>query len=334
MRINHHNQQDIRVIPANPYPEGHDHVIGDLHGNSDCLKSVINKLNINDRLFLVGDLVDRGADSLGIIRLIQENDARIFSVRGNHESMCLNTITSLEKIAQQHEGFANQGNNIAIDVEAAITHKDSAEFYNKYGEHSEAILHHVWNGGIWLVELFQIEFNEKKILISESRKTGITYSDQSNIKRIKEFMEHLPYIIHVAGNKPFNIVHADMPFDDLELQKRISTKEGLTEDEKIYATWARIAEPGIRASNFTIHDKNRNNESVPTFVGHSIIDRGDVPAVRETNTYDIDVGATYNNFILLVNITKGSANFVGSSSVNEHLLKAQLDINAKLQNKK
>lgn len=304
--------QDIRVIPPNPHPDGHDNVIGDLHGNSDCLKAVLNKLNVNDRLFLVGDLIDRGPDSLGIIRLIQENGERIFSVRGNHESMCLNTITSLEKMAQQHNGFV------------------------KNDDH-ETILHHVWNGGEWLVELFQKELNEKKILINKKDKTAeIIYSDQSHIKKIKEFMGHLPYIIHVTGDKPFNIVHADMPIDDQELKRRINANEGLTEDEKIYATWARIAERGARASNFTIQDKNRNSESVPTFVGHSIIDRGDVPPVRESNTYDIDVGATYNNVILLVNITKGSAKFIGKqdTKLNEYLLKAQSDINTHLQSLK
>ena len=47
-------------------------------------------------------------------------------------------------------------------------------------------------------------------------------------------MSHLPYITHCQGDKPFNIVHADMPFNDNELLKRIrGNKLRLSDDENI-----------------------------------------------------------------------------------------------------
>jgi hypothetical protein len=61
-------------------------VIGDIHG---CLEEFDELLNLisyskeNTNLILVGDFLERGPDSIGVIRKIQENN--ILSVLGNHE---------------------------------------------------------------------------------------------------------------------------------------------------------------------------------------------------------------------------------------------------------
>ena len=71
--------------------EGRDFVIGDLHG---CYKHLMDKLldvNFNeevDRVFSVGDLVDRGPESLECLRLTKE--PWFHAVMGNHEDMMFN----------------------------------------------------------------------------------------------------------------------------------------------------------------------------------------------------------------------------------------------------
>jgi serine/threonine protein phosphatase 1 len=77
-----------------PNELGRDIVIGDLHGSLTCLDVLLKGLNFDptkDRLFSVGDLVDRGEDSLGALRLL--NQPWFAAVLANHEDMMLNAYT-------------------------------------------------------------------------------------------------------------------------------------------------------------------------------------------------------------------------------------------------
>lgn len=70
-------------------------VIGDVHGCLQELKDLIAKLDLRpgDRLIFVGDLVDRGPDSIGVIRYVKQLLAQYPGskcVAGNHESKVLN----------------------------------------------------------------------------------------------------------------------------------------------------------------------------------------------------------------------------------------------------
>jgi serine/threonine protein phosphatase 1 len=77
---------------------GHRYVIGDIHG---CLKTFrymveeIIRLETSDTLFLLGDYVDRGPDSRGVIDFIislKEEGYRVITLMGNHEDMLLNAM--------------------------------------------------------------------------------------------------------------------------------------------------------------------------------------------------------------------------------------------------
>jgi serine/threonine protein phosphatase 1 len=67
--------------------------IGDIHGCSTAFDSLIAAVDLQpeDRLVTLGDYVDRGPDSKGIInRLIALHDTgRLVALRGNHELMML-----------------------------------------------------------------------------------------------------------------------------------------------------------------------------------------------------------------------------------------------------
>jgi bis(5'-nucleosyl)-tetraphosphatase (symmetrical) len=60
--------------------------IGDIHGCIDEFNELLKKVSYNrnaDRLILLGDLIDRGPDSVAVIRKARE--LRLESVMGNHE---------------------------------------------------------------------------------------------------------------------------------------------------------------------------------------------------------------------------------------------------------
>ncbi|MGR7921060.1 metallophosphoesterase [Zobellella denitrificans] len=67
---------------------GRDFAIGDLHGCYEALRSCLADAAFNperDRLFSVGDLIDRGPRSLDCLDLVFE--PWFFAVQGNHEQM-------------------------------------------------------------------------------------------------------------------------------------------------------------------------------------------------------------------------------------------------------
>jgi serine/threonine protein phosphatase 1 len=69
--------------------------IGDVHGCARTLRHLVTQVILlapGDSLYLLGDLIDRGPDSKGVLDFIFQLDAAGFnvtSVRGNHEEMCL-----------------------------------------------------------------------------------------------------------------------------------------------------------------------------------------------------------------------------------------------------
>ena len=70
-------------------------VIGDIHGCAATLRRLVEHLLRplpTDRIYLLGDLIDRGPDSKGVLDFIfelRERDLSVVSIRGNHEEMCL-----------------------------------------------------------------------------------------------------------------------------------------------------------------------------------------------------------------------------------------------------
>lgn len=84
--------QIIKTLSANVV--GRDLVIGDLHGCYHLLEVLLEHLSfdpLKDRLLSVGDLVDRGPESLRCLELLHE--PWFHAVLGNHEQMLLEAFT-------------------------------------------------------------------------------------------------------------------------------------------------------------------------------------------------------------------------------------------------
>jgi serine/threonine protein phosphatase 1 len=77
------------------------YAISDIHGCSKTFLALLNKIQLSpsDELFLLGDYVDRGPDSKGVIDIIMQLQADGYTVRclrGNHEQLVLYAMNSLE----------------------------------------------------------------------------------------------------------------------------------------------------------------------------------------------------------------------------------------------
>jgi len=83
-----------------PNTLGRDFVVGDIHGAFDLVIKGMREVGFNqkaDRLFCVGDLIDRGAGSARVLEFLAQ--PYVYAVRGNHDddysSMSIETIRAL-----------------------------------------------------------------------------------------------------------------------------------------------------------------------------------------------------------------------------------------------
>lgn len=64
--------------------------VGDIHGCLSTLKALIAKAGPVDSIISVGDLIDRGEDSFGVIKYCIDNNIQV--CLGNHEQMALEAL--------------------------------------------------------------------------------------------------------------------------------------------------------------------------------------------------------------------------------------------------
>lgn len=81
------------------------YAIGDIHGGAKTFRALLDKINLRleDRLYLLGDYIDRGPDSRGVLDIIlQLMDAgfEVRPVRGNHEDMLLQAISCEDDLSK------------------------------------------------------------------------------------------------------------------------------------------------------------------------------------------------------------------------------------------
>lgn len=139
-------------LPRNA--KGRDLVVGDLHGHRALLELELGRLGFDptcDRVLSVGDLVDRGPESLTTLSLIEE--PWFYAVLGNHELMLLN-------------------------------------FLDYYGSRLHSKKSFPTGSGEWI-----------KDATSKNRRT---------LARLADVVASLPLAIHVDGDVPFNVTHADL----------------------------------------------------------------------------------------------------------------------------
>jgi len=100
------------TLPANTL--GRDFVVADLHGHRRRLDQALEEHHFDpsqDRLLSVGDLIDRGPDSPGCLDLL--NEPWFWAVRGNHEQMMVDAVTTDE--AQAWSRWLMNGGNWALE---------------------------------------------------------------------------------------------------------------------------------------------------------------------------------------------------------------------------
>lgn len=108
--------------------EGTDYFVGDLHGTYDLFMAKLEEINFNpetDRMFSVGDLIDRGPKSLECVKLLEK--PWFHCVLGNHEEFLLMGLNGRSEATW----FANGGGWILEDFSPIYNLKDEEGIYNR-----------------------------------------------------------------------------------------------------------------------------------------------------------------------------------------------------------
>jgi len=90
-------QFPVKIFDTTKQNKGRRLVIPDIHGCSFTFHALLQKINLtkDDLLFLLGDYIDKGINSKGVIDEIlrlQSENYQIFTLRGNHEQTLLESI--------------------------------------------------------------------------------------------------------------------------------------------------------------------------------------------------------------------------------------------------
>ena len=106
----------IQRFPQNE--QGQDYVVGDIHGEYHLLEAELARIEFNpegDRLFCVGDLVDRGTDSLAALEWLAK--PYFHSCRGNHDNFVQSAPGNVDELSWW---VAVNGGDWWLDVDDAL----------------------------------------------------------------------------------------------------------------------------------------------------------------------------------------------------------------------
>lgn len=90
------------------------YVMSDIHGEYNTFLKMLKKINFNkdDMLYIIGDVIDRGENSLLIVEYIR-NNKNIVYIKGNHEEFFLDFIKRNDPYPWITYGGLNTYNEIA-----------------------------------------------------------------------------------------------------------------------------------------------------------------------------------------------------------------------------
>lgn len=193
----------MRVQSFKKNEEGRDFVVGDIHGCFDALRDAMASHDFDeskDRLFSVGDLVDRGSQSEESIDWIAK--PWFHAVRGNHEQMAIGVADG----KHDHDNYLRNGGGwfIAMSKDRQRLFADSFDTL-PYAIDVEVsggkvgIVHAEVNGNDWdmfMLGLRTAESNNKRRGLAEVAlwaRTRASYKDATPIDGVLAvFVGHTP----------------------------------------------------------------------------------------------------------------------------------------------
>lgn len=121
-------------------------VIGDVHGHYDGLMTLLEALALgwDDRVYFLGDLIDRGPKSAQVLEFVKESSYQ--TLLGNHEQLMLNALVDGLTDARSWQAWLCSGGDTTID-----SYIETGMMPYKHLEWMRSLPTHLDLGDIWLV---------------------------------------------------------------------------------------------------------------------------------------------------------------------------------------
>ncbi len=100
-KIQHSNQEE-KVEQVTVDEEKNIYVCSDLHGQFELYKMMLSQIKEGEKLYILGDVIDRGSDGIKILQDILQNKDKIELFVGNHELMMMQALFSNNEIEKQN----------------------------------------------------------------------------------------------------------------------------------------------------------------------------------------------------------------------------------------
>lgn len=177
--------------------DGNDYIVGDIHGCFHVLETALKAIGFNrhrDRLFCLGDLVNRGPYSANILNYI--NEPWFHSIRGNHEESVISEMSGKDVLSvpagdwlcklntAQLTTIFNYFNNLPIAFEIKTSN-------GKVGCVHGDITHTSWN--MFCGDLLNDGLNSKLARSTIWKRTRIKYNIDIPVEGVRTvFAGHTP----------------------------------------------------------------------------------------------------------------------------------------------
>ena len=147
------------------------YTIGDIQGFKEKFVKLLNLINFNpskDRLFLAGDLVNRGPDSLGTLREIINLGPSVNCVLGNHDIFLLALYYAPELFDKPKHNMQDVLTSPDLKKIISYVERIPLAIYDKKEDFflSHAGLYPMWSieDAVTLSQIWTAKFNRTKII--------------------------------------------------------------------------------------------------------------------------------------------------------------------------
>lgn len=246
--------------PVHRYPlntRGRDFVVGDIHGCFALLDAELAARGFDperDRLFSVGDLIDRGKESPAVLDAMHRY--QIKAVRGNHEQLILDWALN-----------GGPEHIRAYRASLADPHADADNVFGNVAYRGGLTSALLYNGGEWFVELYSSD--------------GDAASQLG--RRIVDYFSALPWAMEIeTAHGVIGVVHADVPCAQWSKLIRVLEKGRPDHPVREQVLWDR--------RRWAAHEVPTQIAGVTAvIVGHTPTQE----AAQRGNVINIDTGAVY-----------------------------------------
>lgn len=105
------------------------YVCSDLHGQYDIYKTILGQLKKDDKLYILGDVIDRGPGGIKILQDIMQHKDQIEFFAGNHELMMIQSLF-LQDERQRKNWTKNNGGDITEEEFNKLPKEDQENIRN------------------------------------------------------------------------------------------------------------------------------------------------------------------------------------------------------------